>query len=285
MYEVSNEALLKLFGDEDTYIRYVLANFNRNIDRTFGATRKDSMYVSIETALRNFNGDYKDFTECHGAYKLGYNVVTSAFEDFYKMELEAFCCGVVDSTRVISKKSYSSRYTMDYSIVNTPQVIAPDKNNPNYATLKAMGFDRKNMLPYIFMDSNTLCAFVQFRAMVYDKYRDNIENGFLDRSKQVSQIRFPNMNKNEYVAYALAIKDTCEFFKKFYGPERVQFTTTKLPFSLTLLNQKVDELRDSTGIESIGTLAYFDSAKKLPMLNPERYPTHPLCYYSSHSIT
>ena len=285
VYTVANEALLKIFGDEDTYLRYVLVNFNRNIDRTFGATRKDSLYVSVETALRNFSGDYKDFTECHGSYKLGYNVITSAFEDFYKLELQAFCCGVVDSKSVIAKKSYSSRYSMDYSVVNTPALITPDKNNPNYATLKAMGFDRKTMVPYLFMDAPTLAAFVQFRAMVYDKYRDNIENGFLDRSRELSHIRFPNMNKNEYVAYALAIKDTCEFFKKFYGPDRVQFTTTKLPFSLAVLNQKVNDLRNGTNITSIGTLTHFDSAKNLPMLNPERYPTHALCYAMTRMVT
>lgn len=284
-YLVANEALLKIFGDEDTYLRYVLVNFNRDIDRTFGATRKDGLYVSNETALRNFGGDYKDFTECHGGYKLGYNVVTSAFDDFYKMELEAFCCGVVDTTSRIAKKSYSSRYGMEYSVVNTPAVIKPDKSNANYQILRDIGFDRKTMTPYIFMDTATLCAFVQFRAMVYDKYIDNLDTGFIDRSRQLTQFGFPNMNKNEYVAYALAIKDTCEFFKKFYGPERVQFATTKLPFSLAVLNQKVAELRDSTNISTIGTLAHFDSAKNLPMLDPGRYSVHALCKAMTRIVT
>lgn len=283
--EVANEALLKIFGDEDTYLRYVLVNFNRNIDRTFGATRKDGVYVSNETALRNFNGDYKDFAECHGAYKLGYNVISSAFDDFYRLELEAFCCGVVDTNSRIAKKSYSSRYSMDYSVVNTPAVIEPNKGHPNYQILQDIGFDRKNMTPYIYMDTATLCAFVQFRAMVYEKYRDNLEEGFLDRSRAISKYGFPNMNKNEYVAYALAIKDTCEFFRKFYSPDRVQFATTKLPFSLAVLNQKVAELRNSTNIMTIGTLSHFSSAKRLPMLDPSRYSVHALCNTMAKIVT
>ena len=83
MYVVANEALLKIFGDEDTYNRYILAKYNRDITRAFCATRKDGLYVSLECALRNFGGDYKDFVECHNNYKLGYQVVNEADDAFY----------------------------------------------------------------------------------------------------------------------------------------------------------------------------------------------------------
>ena len=277
MYVVANEALLKIFGDEDTYNRYILAKYNRDITRAFCATRKDGLYVSLECALRNFGGDYKDFVECHNNYKLGYQVVNEADDAFYKLELRAFCCGVVPSKSMIAKKSYSSRYSYDYSIIKTPAVIEPNKAHPNYQMLQEISFDRKNMLPYIYMDTNTLAAFVQFRTMVYEKYKDYIETGFIEKSKQIYPYGFPNMNRNEYVAYALAIQDTCEFFSKFYGPDKVAFGTTKLPFSLNVLDQKVDELRSLTFIDSIGTLKHFDSAKNLPMLNPERYSNHAIC--------
>lgn len=277
IYAVANEALLKIFGDEDTYTRYILAKFNKNINRAFCATRKDGLYVSVECALRNFNGDYKDFVECHNGYKLGYNVVSDAFDTLFKLELRAFCCGVVDTKDMIAKKSYYSRYGYEYGIVKTPAVIAPNKLHPNYQVLEEITFDRKNMLPYIYMDTNTLSAFVQFRAMVYDKYKENLENGFMERSKQICPYGFSNMNRNEYVAYALAIKDTCEFFSKFYGPDKVCFSTTKLPFSLAVLDQKVGELKTLTNIETIGTLRHFESSKNLPMLNPQRYSNHAVC--------
>lgn len=277
MSTVANDALLKIFGDEDTYNRFVLVNFNKMIDRTFCATRKDGLYVSIETALRNFSGDYKDFTECHNSYKLGYNVVSDAYDTFFRLELEAFCCGVQGTKGYFPKKSYNSKYSDYFSIVYTPKIITPNTNHENYKILQSIGFDRKDMLPYLYMDTATISAFVQFRAMVYDKYKDNIENGMMDRVKAMKTFNFPNMNRNEYVAYALAIKDTCAFFSKFYSPDQVTFSTTKLPYSLTLLNTKVEELRKMTGIQTIGTISHFESSKFLPVLDPYRYSNHALC--------
>lgn len=272
-YELANEELLKLFGDEETYNRFVLANLNYKIGKSFAVTRSDGLYISCEMALRNFDGSYLDFSKFHNYDRFSYPVIQTALNHFYYLELGLFCCGAKESTSYIQKLGYYDMFNNNSSErIYTPEVICVDRSHKNYELIKKLGIDRDKNLPFINMDAKTLSAFTHFRIMAFNKFKENLECGIEEKVRELKLGRFYYPNSNAYVAYALALKDTCEYFKAFYSPDDVTFTDTKLPYKgLAVIEQKVNNIKEKYNLETIGTIRHFNSALNLPMTNQDFY--------------
>ena len=272
-FEMANDKLLKLFGDEETYNRFILTNINSKITRAFCALRSDGLYMSCAFALRNFDGSYKDFARFHNQERFNYPVVLTAFNDLFRFELGLFACGSIPSNKYIKKIGYYNMFNNNSrETIYTPQVLSINGNHKNFEIINKIGINRDKNLPYIYMDSKTLSAFTHFRIMAYNKFKDYMEYGIADKVKELNLGKFYNPNDNAYVAYAIALKETCDYFKTFYPPEEVVFTNANLPYKgLSVIEQKVENIKKEFGINTIGTIRHFNSAKALPMTDESLY--------------
>jgi hypothetical protein len=103
--------------------------------------------------------------------------------------------------------------------------------------------------------------------MVYNKTLQNMQNGVASRVPSAKYQQVYNRNYNPYLCYAIALQDTCEYFKKFYNPNQVQFTDTKLPYKgLAVIQTKLDNISLKYGIPTIGSISHFDISRNLPWI-------------------
>lgn len=275
--ELASKALLELFGDEETYNRYVLTYYNSMLDKCFGNATTDCMYIQMLMDQRNFKqamhnrgetADYKSFSEAHSINNTGKRLITEGFNSFLTFELGAFACGVLPTKETIRRYCYFSKLNDNCSAVDTPAVVKYKSNHPNMKFIKEIGVSREKSLPYLFMDDETLCAFTQFRMMVYNKYVEYKANGIQDRVYEFNDNGFVYNKRNSYIAYKLAVKDTCELFATFFPPDMVKFRETALPYSVGTLTKHVGDIRAFTKLKIVGNLDFFDSGKLLPSISP-----------------
>ena len=279
--ELANEELIKLFGTKENYVRYLLINYNKNMTSAFCARRADGLYVSCDMAQRDFLSEmqrrfgklseadsYENFTRFHNSTRFDYPVVQTAFDNFFMQEVAMFCCGALESDGYYRKKGYYDQFRDgDSKLVLTPQIVKINTDHPNYKIIKELTIDRQKNSPFLYMDDKTLAAFTCFRIMVYNKTLQNMQNGVADRVPSAKYPQVYNRNYNPYLCYAIALQDTCEYFKKFYNPNQVQFTDAKLPYKgLAVIQTKLDAISLKYGIPTIGTISHFDVAKNLPWI-------------------